>query len=267
MVLLVVIGLCASFTLLLPSRELSIGGHTLLLSGRTVLGLILIGLTCTGVEAIVTEASYHQHPSTCHAGESPTPFAQPSVLAWILPTALVAAAWALLNNSASTSIRVIGVLLTGTGLTALVVAEYYLFILTNHLRGVLDLSLRLITYLIATLLYVAIGQGIPAGWLTTLIVTLVSALMTIKLISDDQNPLERIWPLALAVGVAIGLGAWLSCLWTTTALMRALAQVILLYMLTGVARPWYQRHLTRHVVAEYLLVGFVALVLLISYTR
>jgi hypothetical protein len=264
-VLVVAIGLCASFVLALPSRELSITGVSLTLSGRSVLGLILIGLTCTGVEAIVSDAPTNDVASR-PVGTLP-PSVQHSILHWILPAALILAAWALLNRPTDTTIKAVGVLATSLALAAIVAGEYYAIAFTDHRRAALNLSLHLMAYLLAMLLYVAIGEGMPAGWPSALAVTLVSAPLALRLTCDETCSTERLWPLALGLGAVLGFSAWLFQFWTTAALMHALAEVVLLYVLTGLAKPWHLGRLTRRVVAEYLLVGLAALALLFSYAR
>jgi len=255
-VALIAIGLFASLGLAWPARDVSLYGLSFTLSGKMLLSLILFGLTCTGADMIV-----RGHPKI-----------QPqqlrlSFLHWILPAALTTATWALLARPGSLANKIISVMVTSGLLALLISAEYYTVDLTERWRAVFRFSLRFLTYLLATLLYTTIHLSIPADLTATIAIATVSGILSLKLLCDDECPLERIWPYILGVGALLGVMSWLLSLRTASSLLPSLVLAVLLYVLTGIARQFLLGKLTRRVVLEYLLVGILVLLLLLSYTR
>lgn len=253
---LIAVGLFASFGLTLPAREVSLYSLSFTLSGRMLLGLVLLGLACTGTDAIV-----RGHPKI-----------QPqqlrlSFLSWILPSALTFVAWALLARLAGIANRLMGVMVTSGLLAVLIRAEYYTVDPTARWRIVVRFFLQLMAYPLATLLYLAISLNFSAGATAALAAALASALLNLRLLCDDDCSLERLWPYALGLAALLGFTFWLSGFWATTPLLRSLVLVMLLYVLTGIAREWLLGRLIGRVVVEHLLVGLAALVLLFSYAR
>lgn len=253
-VALVAVGLFCSFALVLPSRELSLGSLSFSLTGRELLSLILLGLTCTGVEAILR---------TCPAvADQPQ---QSAGLHWILPATLTVVAWALLNRSATAQIKTMGIAASSVVLALLVIGEYYATNLQGHGRAIVQLLLQLAAYLLATLLYEAIR--LPSDLATALLVALASAVLSLRLICDERCSLQRVWPFALGCGASLGFVSWLLTLQTAGTLLSSLALVVLLYVLVGLVRHWLLGNLTRRLAIEYVAVGLAALLLLLSYAR
>ncbi len=255
-VVLVAIGLLCSFWLVLPVRHVSLYGLSFTLSGRMLLGFILFGLTCTGVEAIV-----RGHPKI-----------QPqqlrlSSLHWILPAALTAVAWALLARLDSVQNKVIGVTAASVVLALLIIAEYYAIDLTGRWRAAVRFSLRLVAYLLAMLLYLAIYLSISANLGVVIAVAAVSAILSLRLLYGTECSLERGWPYVVGLGALLGIISWVLTPWLASPLLHSPALVVLLYVLTGIVRQLLLGKLTRQVALEYLVVGVLVLLVLFSYAR
>ena len=255
-VALIAIGLSASLGLAWPARDVSLYGLTFTLSGKMLLGLILFGLTCTGADMIVRGHPKIQ-PQQLHL----------TFLHWILPAALTTIAWALLAWPGSLANKIIGVMVTGGLLALLISAEYYTVDLTERWRVAVQFSLRLMAYLLAALLYTTIHLSISAGLSATIAVAMVGGVLSLKLLCDNECPLQRIWPYVLSIGALLGVMSWLLSLRTASPLLHSLVLAVLLYVLTGIARQFLLGKLTRRVALEYLLVGAFSLLLLHFYAR
>lgn len=291
-VALIAIGLLASFGLAWPARDIELYGLSFTLSGRMLLGLVLVGLTWTGTDAIV-----RQHPKIQPKQSSL------SALHCILPVAWTAAAWTLLARLDSIEMRLVGVTVSSGLLALLIIAEYYVVDLAGRWRVPVQFSLRLMAYLMATLLHIAIRLGISARLTATIIIAAVSAILAWKLLSDDRRPLQHIpapdaagrgpvikiagyslmigtaghglaaqiarhgWLCVLGLGILSGVTGWLLNLWMVSPLVHSLVLVVFLYVGVGIARHFLLGKLTQRVALEYLLVGVAVLLLLLSYAR
>ena len=130
-VALIAIGLLASFTLTWPARDVELYGLSFTLSGRMLLGFVLVGLAWTGADVII-----RQH-TKIHAQQSSLPS-----LHCILPAALIAAAWLLLAQPESIEIKMVGVTATCGLLALLIMAEYYVTDLAGRWQAVVQVFLR-----------------------------------------------------------------------------------------------------------------------------
>jgi hypothetical protein len=282
-VALIAVGFIASFGLAWPARDVELYGLSFTLSGRMLLGLVLVGLAWTGTDMMI-----RQRPET--------PPQQSSFLAMhgILPVALTAAAWTLLAQLDSIETKLIGVTAASGLLALLIMAEYHIMYLAGRRRVVVQFSLRLMAYWVATLLYIAIRVSLSAGLTATVATAAVSSILGLKLLGDDRRLLQyfsvpllggrgratemaghgpvtkmagRGWLLVLGLGALMGATCWLLGLWTASPLLHALMLVVFLYVLIGLARHFLLGTLTQRVAFEYLLVGVVVLLLLLSYAR
>ncbi len=255
-VVLIAAGLFASFGLTWPARDVSLYGLSFTLSGRMLLGLVVFGLACSGTDAVV-----RGHPQI-----------QPqqlrlSFLHWVLPAALTTVAWVLLTRPDSTEVKGIVVTIT-SGLLALVIAaEHHTVDPTGRWRTAVQFSLRLVTYLLAMLLYIAIHLGIPADLAAAITVAMSSVILGFRVLCDDECTLKRLWPYVLGLGALLGIASWLLNLWIASPVLHSIALVVLLYVLTGMVRQFLLGKLTRKIALEYLLAGALVLWLLLSYVR
>jgi len=256
-VIVIAVGLLSSLWLALPVRDTFIFGLSFALSGRMLLGFILLGLTCTAVESIVRE-----HPKI-----------QPrqvrfSFLHWTLPAVLVAVAWALLPRLGGIESQFIGVLVTSALLAGLIIAEYYTIDLTGRWHAAAQSSLRLGAYLLAMLLYFAICLCMLPALLAAIAVAAATMILGLRLLCDGQGcPIERSWPYVVGLGMLLGIASWPLIIWVDAPLLCSLLLVMQLYVLTGIARQFLWGRLTRWVALEYLFIGVLTLLLLLSYAR
>jgi hypothetical protein len=254
-VTLVALALLATFTLVWPAHKVMLAGWPFTLSGRTLLGAIVIGLACTGTDALL-----HSHPKV-QSGQVWRLW-----LRCILPTAVTLAAWVLLARLPDLESRLMGIAATVAALAVLMAAEYYAADSAARWRGAVLVFLQLATVSVAALLYGAAYSSVldvnaaRAG-------AVVSALMALRLLGEDDLPVGRILWASLGIGLLLGAVSWLLHSPAVSAVTYSLTLVIFLYVLVGLARQFLWSRLRRGVVVEYLLVGLAALALLFFYTR
>ena len=253
-VVLTALALSASFAMTWPTHDVALGSRSFALSGRILLGLLAVGLAWAGADAIV-----RGNPKA-----SPVQLRRP-LLGSILPTAVTAAVWVLLTRLPNLETRVMAIAANAAILAVLIPAEYYVADPAARWRGVVLVFLQLAGYSVAALLY---GAAYP----TVLEVNaaragaVVSALVALRLLGEDDLPVARILWASLGIGFLLGAISWLLHSPAGSAVTYSLTLGIFLYMLVGLARQSLWNKLRRGVVLEYLLVGLAALALLF-YTR
>ncbi len=247
---LVALALFASFALTWPTREVTLGGRALALSGRMLLGLLSVGLAVAGADAVV-----RSNPAL-----KPRPLHR-TFLWHILPAAITAAAWLLLARLPDLAARVTGIVAGAGALALLVIAEYEAQGPATRWRGALGIVLQFAAYAVAALLY---GAIYPAAQNATVAraVTVISALLALRLLGEGRWPPVRILGASAGIGLLLGAISWLLHGRAAGAVAYSLTLVVYLYVAAGLTRHALRGKVSREVAVEYLLVGFAALVLL-----
>jgi hypothetical protein len=249
-VTLVALALLATFTLVWPTHKVMLAGCPFTLSGRILLGAIVIGLACTGTDALL-----RSHPKV-QSGQVRRPW-----LRCILPTAVTLAAWAFLARLPNLESRLMGIAVTVAALAVLMAAEYFAADSAARWRGAVVVFLQLATFSVAALLY---GAAYPTvlGVNAARAGAVVSALMAIRVLGEDELPLLRILWASLGVGFLLGALSWLLHGQVASAVTYSLVLVVFLYVLVGLARQLLGGKLRPEVLLEYSLVGLAALAVL-----
>ncbi len=270
-VALIALGLLASFALEWPARDVNLVGLSFTLSGRDLVGLVLVGLVWAGVDSVLR---YHPQIEPGALGVLP--------LGSVLPTAWIVVAWLLLPSSGRIAIQVAGVVAVCALLVLTTMAEYYVADPSVRWRAPVQFALRLMTYLAAMLLYTAIQLGIAARSTATLAVAAASGVLSWRLCAGDERIAPRLrtlqirelgvlggtpvghWLLFAVLASLVAASCWLFGLWTKPPLLFGLVLVVLLYLGVGLLKQFVLQTLTQRVVVEYLAVAVVALLLLSS---
>jgi len=273
-VTLIVAGLLASFSLSWPTRDVGVSGLTIALSGRALLGLVLILLAWTGADLVVKQCS---QASSEPLGSSPTHS--------ILPTVLTAASWMALGQLETTHAQVLGALCSGGLLVLIISSECHLVAWTDWSRAVVRRFLLLMAYPVAMLAYLGIRRSAISMWPSTAGVAGVSSLLALRLLGNHDALLRlhlpgpetlaeaaaRVvshrWSRSVALGALIGLLACPLDHWDVSPPACSSALTVALYVLIGVAGHLLSGTLTRRMVLEYLAVGAVALAVLLARVR
>ena len=120
-VALIAVGLFCSFWVVLPPRDVVLHGLSFTLTSKMLLGVVLLGSTCAGVEDVV-----RRHPKIESLPQSR------SLLCWILPAALIVVSYAVLSRLTGIEKVVVGVLVASMAFSLLVIAENYFLNSCQH---------------------------------------------------------------------------------------------------------------------------------------
>jgi len=254
--LLIAISLLASVVLTWPARDGSLCGFSFTLSGRTLLLLVVLCLACSGADSIV-----RAHP---------TMQARPSLLLWrhwVLPAAVAAVSWAWVSLLSSLPSQVVAIVAGSLSLSAVTAMEYYSIDERARWQTAAQWALRFLTYVLATLLYVGLQLSVPDSRLGAASVAVLSAILSLRLLSGEGWPLRRLCPYALGAGALVGVGSYLLDRGAASPQRQSLLLVVLLYVLTEALRSFLARQLTRRSLCEYLAVALLVLLLLASHFR
>ena len=273
-VILIVAGLLASFSLSWPIRDAHVCGLTVALSGRTLLGLVLILLAWTGADLVVKQCSQGSSGSSGF-----------SLTHSILPTVLTGASWMVLGQLETTNAQVLGALGSGGLLVLIISSECHLITWTGWSRAAVRQFLLLMVYPVVMLAYLGIRRAAFTVCTSAAGVAGVSSLLALKLLGDDDPVLPQRFPgpealaeaaarvvshrwlRALAVGALVGLLACPLYHWAVSPLVCSSVLAVTLYVLVGVAGHLLSGTLTRRMALEYVVVGAVALALLLPRVR
>jgi len=273
-VVLIAIGLLASLGLSWPARDVQLRGATLTLSGGTLLGCIVVGLAWAGTDLVLAQQFEHR------AERRTSPFV-PSILS----AGLIASALGLLAQLGSTQAKIVGVLATCGLMALLLLAERCAAEVKGRWYTASLHFLRLMTYLVSTLLYSAIRSSISAPLASAVTVGASSALLSYRLVGQEDAvpepgiPAPHIaarlseklarygWLRAVALGALLGVQGWFLGHWIASPLAYSLTLVVVLYALVGITTDWMSAKLTRQSILEYLIVGCLVVLLLLRYVR
>ena len=234
-VALTALALLASFTLAWPTRDVVLAGRPFTLSGRTLLGLIVIGLACAGTDALVRG----------HAKAQPEQSPRVS-LHWILPAAMTAVAWALLAQPLRLEQRIAIVLAVSAVLLLLIAVEYHTADLAAPWRPAVRLALQLATYGVAALVYATVRLTIPLRANAALSIAVASAAMGLRLLSENERILGRVGLSALGLGALLGVISSLLYPRIPAPVAYSLLLVVYLYVATGLLRQLLLGQLQPH---------------------
>jgi hypothetical protein len=274
-VALVAVGLLVSSQLTWPTRDAQFFGRSFALSGEMLFGIVLMGLGWTGAYVVV-------QPSAGTMGSGPLSFPP----AGILPAALTGAAWVLLAQPSAVEVKLLGTLVTGGLLGAVLCVQYW--IAAHSAEPSVDsaqLVLRLLAYLVAILSHVAIHLRVLDSLLAMVATAALGAIISLHSV-DARAPavlqtlpqsnalpwlLQQLaryrWLRALVLGAVLGAVSWLLGQWTPSPFVRSLVWAAAMYVAAGLTNSFLAGKLTRRVALEYALFGLVAVWLLLSYAR
>ncbi len=270
-VVLVEIGLIATLTLTWSSGEFSVSGTSVLVSGGRLLSLVLVVLAWTGTDLVVREHSAtHSEQSDSVASHC------------ILPALLIAGAPTLLAQVQNSQTQIAGLTATGALLSLLVAFECFQLSWTGWSQDAVRRLLQLTAYLVAMLACVAVRVSDAPALTSLLAVACTGALVAFRVlgasgVADSKAPtvaggaarvaakvvLHR-WSRALAVGFGLGMLAWPLLRWVASPVSFAAALTVALYVLVETLRHFLSGQLTQHLALEYLFVGLLALVMILS---
>ena len=254
----VLLGLVSSLFVNLPTRPLTfdVFGSPLSLhvSARYVFVALLVGLTCTGTDALV-----RTHPLAQHR-----PLENTFVM-WTVPALTVLLAALALPFASNHLIWIGGILLTGLLLSLTMTAEYHTITPKDTNFAVSQFMLETMTYILALASFVIVYGIKSRSLLSATILFVVTALLTLERLRVTNHSLSTTAVYGLVSGLVIGQSVWALNYSRIPGMMGGLLLLLLFYVMVGLATQYLSRRLTSRVVIEYGLVALLGLGLTVYY--
>jgi hypothetical protein len=259
LVSIVVLGLALTFLIRLPVRvvqaDLFGSPVTIPITSRLIMGLLLSGLTATGVEYIM-----RAHPD--FGQEDVTLY---SFLFWILPTLVtLAAAWftPLPLQAGNILAWLAGLAISAIVLSAVIVAEYRTVSQRDSAYTPARLLLNIVAYLGALVLFTAIYGAKLRSVLSASSVAVVGAILALSLLRAERQATFRTFGYAAICGLVLGEATWALNYWGVGGLAGGGLLTLIFYFFTGLSQQRLLGRFSRPVMIEFSVVGAVGLLLL-----
>ncbi len=257
LVSLFLFGLVISHVVELPTQTVSFVAlgvpTTIYLSGRWLVGVLLVIMTGAGVDSIV-----RSHPAAGHAGWAYT------LSFWGLPCALVLLSLVVLPLSPHIMFWLGSLAVAGLLLASIVAAQQYTIDRRGRsavsTRWGLDLAVYAGVFIFCVLIYGARARSL----LSATSVSVLAVLMAAELLrpSTPETPMRRTWLYSAIVGLALGEAAWSLNHMSLSAVAAGIILLLVFYVLAGLAKQHLAGRLARPVIAEFVLVSVLGLGLL-----
>ena len=255
---LVVLGLILAAFLQVPAwtYNLTVLGSplTVRISQTALMAMLLVGITCTGTDAIV-----RSHPTARRIE------ARYSFVTWTLPALTVLLATVLLPEAGSRLYQLIGYVATGLILILVISAEYYTVDPAGPRYLVARVSLNAWAYLLAAVVCVLIYSAKARSLIWATGVTLVSTLLALEFLRSAGRSFSRTALYAAIAGLCTGEIVWAMNYWRISGVTGGLILLLGFYAATGLANQQLQGRLTRRVLIEYAVVTLLGLVVLLRF--
>ncbi len=218
------------------------------LSGRWLLITLLVGMACTGTEAVL-----RAHPL---AGDGS---GRHTFVSWALPGLLILTAALLLPLAPDPRYWPGGLALTGLLLGLTVAGQYHTFDPAATHRSLIRAGLRAMAYVTALTLFTLIGYTHD---LSSVVGTAaVGGLLALELLREQS------WrPMGLYAGLTgliLGAMAWAMNYLGLNSLRSGLLLLLAFHTVTGLARQHLDDRLSQRAAAEYAVVALIVLALII----
>lgn len=282
---LVMLGLLLATVLHFPawSHELTVLGSalTIRISQTAMMAALLVGITCTGTDAIV-----RLHPLVRRIDRDAPADRVYSFVTWTVPALTTLLATVLLpqapslgyfiasllpqtrlgSNIASLLLKTPSVtyytaslMLIGIVLILIVSAEYATVDPADRRYRPARLLLDAWSYLLALVAFVLIYRIKARSLISATEVTLISTLLSLEFLRGARQGFGRTTLYALIAGLSTGEIIWAMNYWRINEVTGGLLLLLGFYIATGVANQQLQGKLTRRVLIEYAAVGLIGL--------
>ena len=254
---LVLFGLVISHVVELPTRTVSFVAlgvpTTIYLSGRWLLGALLVVMTGAGMDSIV-----RSHPAASRTGLGYT------LSFWGLPCALVLLSLVVLPLSPHIVFWLGSLALTGLLLALLATAQYYVIDQRGRYATLTRWGLDLAAYA-GVFVFCALTYGARVrSLLSATAVSTLALLMAAEILRPHMpdTPMRRTRLYSGIVGLVLGEVAWALNHLSFSAVAAGIAFLLVFYVLAGLAKQHLVGKLARPVIAEFVLVSILGLGLL-----
>ena len=259
LVTLVLFGLVVSHIVELPTRTVSFVAlgvpTTIYLSGRWLIGGLLVVITGAGVDSIV-----RSHPRA----RSENWGWQHTLSFWGLPCAVTLLSVIALPLSPDIVYWLAALTLTGLGLVLIVTAQYYAVDRHAPHTSAVDWSLSLAAYVsifvFSGLTYASRARSL----LSATAIAIIGAALAAELLRPhtSEASLKRFWLYAGVVGLMLGEVAWALNHLSLSAAAGGVLFLLIFYAFGGLARQHLRGRLGRPEIVEFAVVSILGLGLL-----
>jgi hypothetical protein len=257
LVSLVLFVLVVSHVVELPTRTISFVAlgvpTTIYLSGRWIIGALLVVMTGAGVDSIM-----RSHPQTQNADWAY------SLFFWGVPCALIILSLVVLPLSPNTLFWLGALAAVGLLLSLVVIAQYYAIDERSPHARAAQWALSLAAYA-GVLLFCALIYGARVrSLLSATAISIVSTLLAAELLRPHASrlPVRRAWLYSAMVGVVLGEVAWALNHVSLSAVAAGILLLLIFYVVSGLAKQHLDGQLARPVIVEFVVVSILGLGLL-----
>lgn len=221
-------------------------------TGTWVLTVIMIGLVCTGTNVIL-----HDHPGL---RKSP---GKPIYVTWVLPGTMAGLAAYLLVNIKAWPVWVAGLIVVGISMTLVIAAEYAAISPEDPAYPAARLSLNVLAYLLAFVLFAVIYHSRGRSLVTASLILFAATLLAIDLLSAADVPFGRVVLFSAIVGLILGESTWAINYWQVDSWAGGLILLLIFYISTNVAHQYLLERLSRSVLVEFAVVTLLVMVIIL----
>ena len=249
---LVMLGLLLSSIIVLPGRQavVRLFGTQMAFqfSGLTQLAVVMIGLACSGADAVIQAHPLNRRRSLEYAAAF-----------WALPAVLMAASLIMVRDLSWWGYRLAYVLASGGLLAAVIVSQYRTVDPEDARLRESRLALNVLAYALAAFFFVLVYGTRMRSAISATGVLLVGGLLAAEVLRMPREGIGRTWVYAGVIGLLMGEATWVLNYCALDARAGGGLLLVVFYTLTGLAQQHLWGRLTRRVVVEYAVLGLGAL--------
>ncbi len=257
---LILLGLILASAIQLPAWQVNLdvlgSPLTLGVSRVTLITAVLVAIACVGAETLL-----RAHPALTAASTRYT------ATFWILPILVTVAATLMVPPLFPHRLWWLAALaVTYVGLAVVFIAEYREVDPADPGYGNARLTLNLVTYVAAFVLYVSILGTRTRSLISATAVVLVTIPLCLELLRSTEKSFDRTWIFAFLTGLVMGEMTWALNYWSVSGLIGGTMLVLIFYVVTGIAQQYLLGRLTRRVLLEFAVTACVGFALVLTFT-
>ncbi len=246
----ILIGIILLLILEIPSREFVFKPFgsplTLSITSNWLASALLLGLSCTGTEAIM-----RTHPQVRRR------IVRITFPTWILPGLTTLTLAQFLPQSPNLLYWTIGLIVGGGILAWLMLAYYRLFDLSAEQKAArsaqwIQGGLEIIAYTLALILFTLIYRTKLRSLVTATQVTFVAGMLALSILYREKCTPKQMGIYAGLIALVMGETMWALNYWQANALTVGVLLLLMFYVLVGIVQQHIRATLNRQVMLEFL---------------
>jgi hypothetical protein len=169
----------------------------------------------------------------------------------------------LLASASTWPVWVGSLLVAGVGISLTISAEYNAISPETPDYPLARLSLNMLAYLLAFILFTIIYHTRTRSLVTGTQTMLAAALLALGLLSVADVPMSRVLPFVGIVGLIVGESTWALNYWQISAWGGGLFLLLVFYVAVNVAHQYLLKRLRASILAEFAVVAVVVLTIIL----